>query len=441
MATYTTNIVTTVAYMIGVKKHLIAEIHQGEEEELTALYENQNATAIRYLCKLRTKLMLNFKNTDKEMKYNITNIDKLKWFDRENIMQLEEWGYKIIKTNFTSQKYMELITKLISENIGKCQTLFPEWVNWQYIKDLFIVPHFTRPNVLKSEFIKYMSHIEYYPFQLYIHWNPRDCGGMLYNDGKFLNIIYEQHGDVFVGKSKYKDADLAVKERIYQFIQDTDNVEIIVDCENSNCYKLCGVLTSLDANELSKIRKILLFDDAHSDPGWNLVERFVKIPVEHIMVDRVKEQKSLVDMKVTVGVCNEHYRNNVSSFILLSSDSDYWALISSLPDAKFLVMVEYSKVSEAIKTTLSQNNIFYCAIDDFYTGRIDDFKKFVLFDLLKKYLPNILQYNGKELVAKLYSEAKIIADQNEQNNFYKKYIQTLKFVADDNGNLSLEIQR
>ena len=203
-------------------------------------------------------------------------------------------------------------------------------------------------------------------------------------------------------------------------------------------FKLCGVLTSLDSEMVGKIKKLILFDDIHTNPGWELVERFVKLPVEHILVERVKEQKSLVDIKMTACVCGEHYKNNISSFILVSSDSDFWGLISSLPDAKFMMMFEYSKIGEAIKKTLSEHQIFYCAIDDFYMGRIDEFKRFVLFHLLKKYLPDIFKYNGRELVSRLYEEARINADQNEQNNFYKKYIQTLRFVADDDGNMRLE---
>ena len=112
-----------------------------------------------------------------------------------------------------------------------------------------------------------------------------------------------------------------------------------------------------------------------------------------------------------------------------------------MPDAKFMMMFEYSKIGEAIKKTLSEHQIFYCAIDDFYMGRIDEFKRFVLFHLLKKYLPDIFKYNGKELVSRLYEEARINADQSEQNNFYKKYIQTLRFVADDEGNMQLELKK
>ena len=53
--------------------------------------------------------------------------------------------------------------------------------------------------------------------------------------------------------------------------------------------------------------------------------------------------QSLVDAKLIAGTCKEHYENTVDSFLLVSSDSDYWGLISTLEKARFLVMVEYNK--------------------------------------------------------------------------------------------------
>ena len=439
MTVNTCHIVTIVAYMIGIKKALLEDMYSDDLENLQTLYSDREATIIRNLSKLRTGLMLNFKKTDNEIKYNLKNLDRLDWFDKEDIKQLADYGINIIHTNYSATKYTELVNKYINENIGNCQKLFPEWVNWNYIKDLFAIPGYTKNDVLKKEFAKYMANIDFYPFQQYIHWNPKDCGGILYNDKKFLSFIYEQHGDIFVGKSKYIDADETVKERIYNFIKDTDCAEIVVDCENSDVYKLCSVITSLDADELSKINKIILIDDINTNRGWNILEKFVKIPVEYILVDRIKENKSLVDIKMTAHVCSEHYVNKVSSFILLSSDSDYWGLISSLPTAKFLVMFEYSKVSEAIKKALSEHDIFCCAIDDFYSGRIEEFKKLVLFDILKSYIPNILSLNGKELAKKIYEEARIDANEKEIEYFFKKYIQTLKLVIDDDGNVSIKL--
>lgn len=95
---------------------------------------------------------------------------------------------------------------LISANIDNCFELFPDWVNWNYIKDLFVIPQYTKKGVLKSEFNIYMKNIEYYPFQMYIHWKPEDHGSILYTDGKFLGIIYRQHNDIFTDFTKYKDA-------------------------------------------------------------------------------------------------------------------------------------------------------------------------------------------------------------------------------------------
>ena len=217
MATYTRNVVTTVAYLIGIRKNILQNTYADEIENLELLFSDRNATVIRYLCKLRTALMMNFKKTDTEMKYNLTNIDKLEWFDRENIAQLEKWGFQIVKPNYTSSKYAELINRLISENITNCRELFPEWLNWEYVKDLFIIPKFTQPNVMKAEFAKYMANTQWYPFQQYIHWNPKDCGGMLMNDKKFFNVLYEQHGDIFISKSNYSDADDEVKAAVEKF--------------------------------------------------------------------------------------------------------------------------------------------------------------------------------------------------------------------------------
>ena len=97
----------------------------------------------------------------------------------------------------------------------------------------------------------------------------------------------------------------------------------------------------------------------------------------------VTDRKSLVDIKMTAGVCEAYYKDNIDSFILCSSDSDYWGLISSVKDAHFLVMYEYSKCGQSIKDALTKRCIFHCSIDDFYTGNASDLKKKVMISELK----------------------------------------------------------
>ena len=442
MTTDKKDVTAATAYLIGVSKPILENCFDEQcHELLQKLYEDQNATAVRYLCKLRSSLFKKFSKTDTEIRYNLKNLDKLEWFDQDNIHKLEQWGFHIIQANIRAEKYLTDISVLINNCIDRCSSLFPDWLNWNYIKELFIIQNPERPGVMVREFEKYMGNISYYPFSMYINWTPESCGSLLYTDGKFLNIIYRQHGDVFTDNTKFRDAHEETKNNIYDFISCSSKAAIVVDCENSDVYKLYSVLKNLNQDELSKVEKIVLYDDSHTTEGWDWLEKFTRIPVEHVEADRVTGRKSLVDIKMTAGVCTDFYKNDITSFILVSSDSDYWGLISSLTEARFLVMYEYSKCGEAIKKALTEHGIYYCSIDDFCSGNIEELKKAVLFDILEKYLPDIIYLHGRELVKHIYDEARITAGDQEMDVFYKKYIKTLKLKIDNDGNFSIEISK
>lgn len=437
----TKDIVCKVAYLIGVRKDFMHKNFDGSCPEIIEQLENdQKATTIRYLCKLRTSLMMSFKKTDDEIRYNLKNIDRLDWFDTDNVKWLEKNKVPVLLANKLASDYSLHINKLIAENIQSCCDLFPDWLNWEYIKSLFIIPKYTDTEALKREFGKFMENGSWYPFHQYIYWEPKDAGNILHTDGKFLKTLYQMNGDYFDDRSKYRTATDEIVDNIYDFIDDSDKVVVVVDCENSDVYKLYSMLTNLNRDEVMKITKIMLFDDVHTTDSWDYLEKLISIPVEHIEVERIAERKSLVDLKVVTGVCREFYQNEVSSFILLSSDSDYWALISSLPEADFLVMIEWSKCGQAIKEALEHEGIFWCSLDDFSTAKIEDLKRAVLLAELKKHLPELLSVNGKELARRLYSDARIQADENEMMNFYNKYIRTVTLQADADGNFSLQIK-
>lgn len=144
---------------------------------------------------------------------------------------------------------------------------------------------------------------------------------------------------------------------------------------------------------------------------------------------------------MTAGVCKDYYENGISSFIIVSSDSDYWGLISSLPNANFLVMYEYSKCGQAIKNALKERGIYYCSIDDFCTGNIEDLKKVVLISTLEKYLPDLLYLNAKDLAKHIFEETRIEASDKEIENFYNKYIKTLRLKINESGEVMIEIAK
>ncbi len=111
-----------------------------------------------------------------------------------------------------------------------------------------------------------------------------------------------------------------------------------------------------------------------------------------------------------------------------------------MPEANFLVVIEYDKCGQAIKDMLDENGIYYCSLDDFCTANIDDLKRAVLLNELNKLLPDLLSYNGKQLAYKLYELARIEADDNEVMNFYNRYIKTIRLTVDDNGNFIFKLK-
>ena len=440
MTVDTKEVVTTIAYMIGVRMSALTASYGECAELIDKLKSDRDATAIRYLCKLRTVLMQKFKKTDDLMRYQLKNLHNIEWYDHENIKQLEKWGFTIIQANSRSEKYMQEFTRLINENIDKCSRLFYDWLNWEYIRDLFFVPKYNKNGVMKQEFNKYMANIEHYPFQMYIHWQPADVGSIVYSDRKFLKIIYGQHNDSFTDYTKYRDADDETRNNIYNFIDSTEKTAIAVDCENSDPYKLYSVLKGLNQEELAKIEKITLYDDPNTTAGWDWLSKFTQIPVEHIEIDRVTDRKSLVDVRMTASVVTDFYRDGITSFIIVSSDSDFWGLIESLPKAKFLVMYEYEKCGTAIKNALAQHGIYYCAIDDFCTAGTEELKRAVLFAELEKHLPSLIGENPLELTHKIYEATKVTATMKEMENFCNRYVKTLRLKVNSEGKFVIEIQ-
>lgn len=154
----------------------------------------------------------------------------------------------------------------------------------------------------------YYSHLLFYPYQVYINWTPKEEGNILYNDKKFVTLLYQWNNDYFTEYSKVSDAGSYVKGSIYEFIESSEKVVIVVDCENSDPYKLCATLRNLDRQYTKKISSIILFDDVHAASAWRILESFTAIPVEHMMIERVKQNKSLVDVMLISRTCQEHYK-------------------------------------------------------------------------------------------------------------------------------------
>ena len=97
MTVDTKEVVTTIAYMIGVRMSALTVSYGECSELIEKLQADKDATTIRYLCKLRTVLMQKFKKTDDLMRFQLKNLHNIEWYDTDNIKQLEKWDLPLSK--------------------------------------------------------------------------------------------------------------------------------------------------------------------------------------------------------------------------------------------------------------------------------------------------------------------------------------------------------
>lgn len=440
----TYDIVSKVAYLIGVPKHIFENEHEPPKLEIYELLEkDKTARIVRNLCVVRAAIERRFGKINDKMRKEYKSIYNMPdLIPQDALRQLELDGVQFYKKSSTKLGHHIIeINKLIRDRINNCKGIFPVWLNWEYVRDIFNMKNGLTEEGIKAAAGVYFTNLECYPYSIYINWNPQPNGNILYNDKKFVTLLYQWHNDYFADYSKVSDAGSFVKSNIYDFIEDAKRVVMAVDCENSDPYRLSATLKGLDSDITAKIQKIMLFDDVHTVDAWRILESHTKIPVEHIMTERVKQTKSLVDIELTAMTCREHYRNLVDSFIIVSSDSDYWGLISSLPEAKFLVMIEREKCGPDMKAALANSGIFYCYIDDFYTGDGEDLKKNALFNEIYRALDEALNLNVKDMLDAALLATRIDMSPAAKRQFFEKYIKRMSLVIDEDGNASLELRK
>lgn len=434
-----TEITSKIAYLIGVKEENLGQFFEENPEELKKLNGTDIAVIIRYLSILRTKLLTNYKNTENEFRYNLMNLDRMDLY-KDDVKVLHRKGLEIIKANYRVNKYIVDINEIIKNKIDECRPLFPDWLEWKYIKNMFIMPNGHKEDKIIVESSKFIGNRANYPFGMYLNWDPQDEGNVLISDKKFLSALYAQNNDYFTSTSKVTDVNDSVKANIYDFIDSNETVVVAVDCENSDAYRLHSTLAGLEDEEIAKIKKIILYDDSHTTSAWKMLANDFGqvIDFEYVLVDRINEGKSLVDHRMIAGISKEHYRDGVDAFIIVSSDSDYWSIISSVDDAQFLVMVEQEKVGYDIKEALDNKGIYYCYINDFCSSKVGEFENLVLNSELDKRLENLIELNAYELLDSVYRAARITPVEAERNNYFAKNIKTLKLVIEDDGTMRIK---
>lgn len=111
---------------------------------------------------------------------------------------------------------------------------------------------------------------------------------------------------------------------------------------------------------------------------------------------------------------SEFFQNHVDSFILVSSDSDYWGLISAMPEVRFFVMVESIKCGPDIKNALIDAGISYCYIDDFCTGNSNEIKIAAVLSEVRQSLDQAFHVNIQEILENAYRTTRARYDHSRE---------------------------
>lgn len=473
------DIVFLMAYLLGVREERLDSFKNisNIEERINELNNGSNRVPkiIRSLSILRNELIkgrAEIINRSKngvpisEMR-DIVSVDLIDYLYNEH--QIEAVIYNTIGTS----QSIANINDLIQLQIEKIKSLFPEYIKWDYIKNSFKMPNCPKydskalkekgnneklKNALFSIRNHYANHKDFYPYQVYFNFNlknltSKEYGNILFNDNKFLNILYSINDDRFEASEYVIDASQDTKDNIYNFLKEASRAVVIVDCENMDPFKFLAALKSLHEEKLNKIKKIILVNDFNANVAWNYLEDNTGIIVENKKTERIKDDKSVTDQTLSVIAAKECYKNNTDSLIIASSDSDFLAL-REIDEAKFLFLCERELSAKQFINKLDDLLIPYSFVDDFAQDDAQSYKSKVLYKTLHDLLTEITKEgclpttDANELVNmifdKIYSTSSRRQLDQEKEVFFKNYIKpgfTISITNDNKFEINLNSKK
>ena len=448
------DIVSRVAYLLGIDDRYfgLGQLDNMNPQFYRSVYEEMNqdkeARIVRHLCRLRTKLQRNFRDIYTEMNSDLKNIDSIPdLVPQDSLQALEQDGIPFVRAKRKLEDYIVDVHNYLIPHVPNCQKFLPEWIKWGYIRNMFFIPKGNTVDGNKEAARSYNEYRDLYPYQAFINWYPSDGdGNILRDDAKFLPILYERNRDRFYDMSKVTDAGDAALTDPETFFKQSERVIIAIDCENADPCKVIGIIKDLDSRGLtSKIAKILLVDDEHTSSQWRALRRNENLPLEYYLTDRVKDEKSAVDVALTIKFYREVAQNKaegrpIDSAVIISSDCDFWPLIELTPELKFLIMLEYDNCGQAYYQRLQNNDIPFFYIDEYFmSGNVELKTEAVLQEVIHEIEENYLsKLNLLSVINRALSKLDLKMTEQEINQFLEKYITIMTVGFAKNGSAILQ---
>ena len=426
------------------KPGLVDSNNSGAHRDMGFFTFIKSAAALRDSFEEFARAGENFASENSDIK-NLNSIPDL--VPQDALKTLESDGIQFVRARRRLDEYIVDVHNYLLPHVPNCQKFLPEWVKWPYVRNLFFINRGNTIEGNKEAARIYSEFRDLFPYQSFINWNPDEGdGNILRDDAKFLPILYERNRDRFYDMSKVTEAGDAALTSPEDFFANSERVIIAVDCENADPCKVIGIIKDLDAKGLvNKIAKILLVDDEHTSSQWRALRRNEKLPLEYYLTDRVKDEKSAVDVALTIKFYREisELRNSdtpVDSAIIISSDCDFWPLIELTPEVKFLVMLEYDNCSQAYYQRLQNNDVPFFYIDEYFTsGNIELKTEVVLQEVIHEIEENHLsKLNLFSVINRALSKIDLKMNEAEIMQFIEKYIANMTIGFAKNGSAVLQ---
>ena len=448
------NIVSRIAFLIGIDDRYfgIGQTENMNPQFYRSVYDEMNqdkeARIVRNLCRLRTKLQRNFKAIFTEMNSDIKNIDAIPdLVPQDTLKSLEDDGIQFVRARRRLDEYIVDVHNYLLPHVPNCQKFLPDWIKWPYVRNLFFINKGNTIEGNKEAARSYNEFRDLFPYQAFINWYAEESdGNILRDDAKFLPILYERNRDKFYDMSKVTEAGDAALTSPEEFFARASRVIIAIDCENADPCKVIGIMKDLDAKGIiSKVAKILLVDDTHTSSQWRALRRNEQLPLEYYLTDRVKDDKSAVDVALTIKFYREITENKaagtpIDSAIVISSDCDFWPLIELTPEVNFLVMLEYDNCSQAYYQRLQNNDIPFFYIDEFFrAGNVELKTEIVLQEVIREIEENYLsKLNLFSVINRALSKLDVKMNEAEISQLFEKYMASMTINFSKTGSAILQ---
>ena len=167
------DIVSKVAYLLGIHKRYFENENEPPKLEIFKKLElDKRARIIRNLCILRTQMEHNFLKICQGIQQEGRSILGMPEYMPISAMQaLSDDGVEIYVHLKDPTPYLVNLNKNIKSRINNCRDLFPEWLNWDYLSDIFIMPDGLTEEGTKKAASFYYENMNFYPYKQYLNFS------------------------------------------------------------------------------------------------------------------------------------------------------------------------------------------------------------------------------------------------------------------------------